>query len=268
MQIVPSVSVANVLNQRDGLVSRLTSLIANLVEANESARAFGLRFPCFSVVVADLVYLNSKHHMLTGSVPIDNHEALVITLTKFIDASAWERLMLESGLFSVLDAQARNKWRDQIAQFDVIPFCVESIQSTFGALYASRGEMFERGVIDCYRALSWHYKTNSPVKFGKRIIVNLGPLSQHPNRHGCDTLDDLTRVFCALDNRPEPDHRTAIFELAMAAYTKQLAVFENDYLSVRRYQNGNAHVTFKRADLIDELNKILATHYPNALPSQ
>jgi hypothetical protein len=35
---------------------------------------------------------------------------------------------------------------------------------------------------------------------------------------------------------------------------------------VRLYRNGNGHVGFKRLDLIDSMNRIIARHYPNALP--
>lgn len=267
MDIVPSVSIANVINQRDGLVSRLTTILNNLADAQKTAKECGLRFPCFSVVASDYARYNSNPYLLTGSMPVNDHGPIVSKLTQYIDASAWEHLMLTSGIFSLLDAQARKKWRDHIATCDVVPLSADSIRSTFGDLYASRGEMFERGVIDCYRALSWHYKSNSPVKFGKRIVVHLGPVSQYPAQRGCDALDDLTRVFCALDKRPEPDHRIAIYQIAMIAYRAKSPIFETDFLSVRRYQNGNAHVTFKRADLVDALNTVLANHYPNALPN-
>lgn len=47
-----------------------------------------------------------------------------------------------------------------------------NIEATFIALHQSRAEMFERGVIEIYRSLSWRYRTNTPIRFGKRIIVS------------------------------------------------------------------------------------------------
>jgi hypothetical protein len=33
-------------------------------------------------------------------------------------------------------------------------------------------EVFERGIINVFKGLSWDYKTNSPCSFGKKIIIN------------------------------------------------------------------------------------------------
>lgn len=44
--------------------------------------------------------------------------------------------------------------------------------STFEQLHQNKDEVFERGVINVFRGLSWNYKTNSPCKFGSKIIVN------------------------------------------------------------------------------------------------
>lgn len=43
---------------------------------------------------------------------------------------------------------------------------------------------------------------------------------------------------------------------------------ENAYLHLRWFKNGNGHLSFKRPDLIDKMNLILAKHFPNALASQ
>lgn len=42
---------------------------------------------------------------------------------------------------------------------------------------------------------------------------------------------------------------------------------ETAYLSIRTFKNGNGHVTFKRPDLVEKMNKIIAKHYPGALPA-
>ena len=42
---------------------------------------------------------------------------------------------------------------------------------------------------------------------------------------------------------------------------------ENDYVSIRLFKNQNGHVTFTRPDLVTRLNRIVATHDPDALPA-
>lgn len=46
-----------------------------------------------------------------------------------------------------------------------------NILSTFEQLHQSKYEVFERGVIDVFKSISWDFKTNSPCKFGKKIIM-------------------------------------------------------------------------------------------------
>ena len=42
---------------------------------------------------------------------------------------------------------------------------------------------------------------------------------------------------------------------------------ETEYLSIKCFKNTNAHITFKRLDLVEKMNKIIAKHYPGALPA-
>lgn len=84
-----------------------------------------------------------------------------------------------------------------------------------------------------------------------------------------DHLDDLLRVFHLCDGKPEADHRTGAYRLiadAMQTSSAWPKLAENDYVSIRFFKNHNGHVTFKRLDLIVRLNRIIAKHYPNALP--
>ncbi|EEU3419567.1 DUF4942 domain-containing protein, partial [Escherichia coli] len=39
-----------------------------------------------------------------------------------------------------------------------------------------------------------------------------------------------------------------------------------EYFTVRGYQKGTVHIVFKRPDLVEKLNDIIARHYPGVLP--
>jgi hypothetical protein len=184
------------------------------------------------------------------------------------DASAWQYLMHESGMRSLMDAKAREKWDRAIMDGDIPELNAANVRSTFTMLHDSRGEIFERGVISCFKNLAWHYKTNLPQKFGKRIVMTYLTSSYGYNK--CDQLDDLIRVLSVLDGKPEPDHRGGTYSMLNKAgitYGNRLGTVENDYLAIKCFKNGNGHVTFKRLDLIDKMNLIIAKHYPGALPA-
>lgn len=128
--------------------------------------------------------------------------------------------------------------------------------------------MFERGVLQCFQRLSWNYSTNEPFKFGKRIIVRYLLSQGSSNYHVTNELDDLTRVFSVLDGEPEPDHRHGMSSLISNSQRQRKTEAENCYFHLRWFKNGNGHLTFKRADLVDRMNLILAKHYPSALASE
>jgi len=76
--------------------------------------------------------------------------------------------------------------------------------------------MRDEGVIECFQKLSWDYKTNNPVKFGKRIIMRsvtrFFVCSYSPEHDATNTLDDLMRVFHLIDGKPEADHRNGCYK--------------------------------------------------------
>ncbi len=67
-----------------------------------------------------------------------------------------------------MDAQARDTWYRSL-EYDNFPeISEENILSTFEQLHRNKDEVFERGVINVFRGLSWDYKTNCPCKFGSK----------------------------------------------------------------------------------------------------
>ncbi|MDQ9127452.1 DUF4942 domain-containing protein [Serratia fonticola] len=197
-------------------------------------------------------------------------------ITRQIDRKLWQDLMNRSGMLSLMDAQARDQWYKSLESKDVPAISEESIYSTFEQLHHDKGEVFERGVINVFKALSWDYKTNNPCCFGKKIIVsNLVSYNQwgftlnHSYRR--DQLADLERVLHLLDGKPLPDSRgditTRLYEHICA---NRLAAkdYHDDYLSIRYFMKGSAHIVFRKPELIDRMNEIIAKHYPGILASR
>jgi hypothetical protein len=268
-ELVPSVSIENLLSRRDAMAERLRKVAALLFEVEELSRAtFG-----DADAAAPRLECRRVHASIPGSIE---------TLVKRVDAVAWNHLMCESGLWTFMDRTARAQWQKDIDDLKVPELTPESIEETFKDLFAARQEMFERGVVECFRRLSWDYKTNKPCFFGKRIIVTYLVESHAyggsryvtgPSYNNCNYLDDLIRVMTVLDGKPEPDHRQGSYRAI-----GKVINFDSRHppwpdvelgggmLKVRCFLNGNGHVTFLRPDLVEKLNAILAKHHPGALP--
>lgn len=194
-------------------------------------------------------------------------------ITRNIDRSLWRELMLRSGMLSLMDAQARNQWHQNLEDGDLPAISEANILSTFEQLHQSKAEVFERGIINLFKGLSWDFKTNSPCYFGKKIIIN--NLVTH-NRWGFsltwgykrDQLADLEKVLYLLDGKAIPDNRADISINLMNHIRDNPGkdVYDDTYFSIRYFQKGTAHLTFKRPELVEKMNDIIAKHYPDQLP--
>ncbi|SCU73998.1 Methyltransferase domain protein [Cupriavidus necator] len=261
--LVKSISIDNLANQRLCVVERVRASLDLLAEAERLARTAHLGFPR---LVIDNSHARRGTPVVTGEYA--NRADAEHAILRTIDTQGWQYLLAESGLRTFMDARAREQWNRQIAEGDVPELTAANIEATFSQLYRARGEMFERGVIACFQRLSWDYKTNQPFRFGKRLIVTYLFSHGSPNHRITDELDDLLRVMRVLDGQPEADHRHGAYHLITEAWRARLTEAQNDYLHVRWFRNGNGHLTFKRLDLVDQMNQILARHYPNALASE
>jgi Domain of unknown function (DUF4942) len=275
--LIPSVSIANLVSQRAAVMERITQAVGLLREAAEIAQAGHLGMPLISMSTTSSSYGKNLADARLGArldgSTWEHAESERAEISKMIrvgiDSAAWQYLMHESGLRSLMDASAREKWDKAIRDGDVPELTDANIRSTFSMLHDSRGDMFERGVIACFKALSWAYKTNLPQKFGKRIVITY--LTGSYSHSKCDQLDDLVRVLAVLDGKPEPDYRggtyAALSKAGLNGWPCKAGVVETDYLSIRTFKNHNGHVTFKRPELVEKMNLIIAKHYPGALPA-
>lgn len=267
-QLVKSVSIDNMVNQRAAVADRISQALALLIEARDIAVSGHLGFPRFR--------LETNRNVLYTMLDEDKIADTNRQILSEIDADAWKYLMNESGLRSLMDSNARQKWDENLYKGDVPPLTIDNVHATFQTMHDHRGEMFERGVLEVFRRLSWCYKTNKPFAFGKRLIITNVLHYAYANAWGSanhrvtDELDDLLRVLHVLDGKPEPDHRNGGFHAVHVAVsdreTRGTPFDVLGYFTLKLHKNGNGHLTFTRPDLVEKMNLILHRHFPGALP--
>lgn len=206
---------------------------------------------------------------------MEKPETAIKAITRNIDRSIWKDLMNKSGMLALMDAQARDEWYNSLEKDDIPAVSEENILSTFEQLHQSKGEVFERGVINVFKGLSWDFKSNSPCKFGKKIIVT-GLVKYDRWGFGLnwgwqrDRLADLERMLILLDGKPVPDNRADVTRRLSDHIheNRHCNGYEDEMFTIKFFQKGTAHITFKRPGLVDKLNDIIARHYPGALPTK
>lgn len=189
------------------------------------------------------------------------------SFTRNIDSNLWRYMMDKTNMFDVMDSQTKNKFSEGLRNPPA--FTKENIASTFENLMSARGYMFEQGIINLFKNLSWNYKSNQPQKIGKKIIMS-GMICQWSKTinvgYPSDRLIDLERVILKLDSKQQPANGE-LLPYASREAIKKTGCYKNDYLEIKGFKNGNAHIVFLRLDIVDKMNSIIAKHYPGALPA-
>ncbi|MDJ4932216.1 DUF4942 domain-containing protein [Salmonella enterica] len=264
--VICSTSIERIVTGRNTALQQTESLIHQLAEVSTLTSSIGGK------TALDWAM---KQDFRCGCWLMEKTETAMKAITRNLDRSIWRDLMKKSGMLSIMDAQARDQWYRNLEGDDIPAISEANILSTFEQLHQSKDEVFERGVINVFKGLSWDFKSNSPCKFGPKIIVN--GLVKY-DRWGYslnwswqrDRLADLERMLMLLDGKPVPDNRADV--------TRRLGdhihenrgsnSYEDEMFKIKYFQKGTAHIIFKRPELVDSLNDIIARHYPGMLVAQ
>lgn len=177
---------------------------------------------------------------------------------------AWQQAFDDTGLSQIMDAQAVKEFHRGLD--DKAPaFNLDNVQSVFIDMQNQADDLFRRGVVNVFRQLSPDYKRHQQAPFAvpRRIILTyacqtrfMGGLEVNTRAHS--QINDIDRVVKVLgEGHYEPRALEAAFNNAW----KDGATYEDDYYLARAHKNGNIHLTFKRDDLLERINDLIAEYY-------
>jgi hypothetical protein len=113
-ELLPSISIANFVNQRNAVMSRIEQAMALLQEAQAIATDANLGIPCITVEETNWI---TSRPVIMGLYP--EPQLAMERLRRAIDSGAWDHLLRSSGLRSLMDAASRKQWDDQIKKKNV-----------------------------------------------------------------------------------------------------------------------------------------------------
>lgn len=268
-EVIPSVPVDRIVAQRNSGVTAILEGI-ELIRQGQAALADASGRSWFAGL-AQIV-----ENSLCSDRSETRNAAIRRSLCRHADRDVWQRLMNDTGMFTLMSEAQRKEWDAQLYSDDCPEITLDNVIATFRQLNASKGATFEKGVIDVFRNLSWDYKTHNPCLLGKRIIID-SVLDNHRGlyfsvrTYAQNRINDLARAFWVLDGKNVPDFRVSegarLDEFISRGGAANVgAVFTCEYFTIRAYKKGSAHITFTRPDLVEKVNDIIARHYPGALP--
>ncbi|EIQ80483.1 DUF4942 domain-containing protein [Escherichia coli] len=264
--VICSTSIERIIIGRSNALKQIETLIQHVADISTLTSSIGGK------TALDWAM---KQEFRCGCWLMEKPETAMKAITRNLDRGIWRDLMKKSGMLALMDEQARDEWYNSLEKDDIPAISEANILNTFEQLHQSKGEVFERGVINVFKGLSWDFKTNSPCKFGAKIIVT-GLVKYDRWGFGLNwgrqryRLADLERMLMLLDGKPVPDNRADVTcrlreHINENRYSTS---YEDEMFTIKYFQKGTAHITFKQPELVEQLNDIIARHYPGTLASR
>ncbi|WP_018079174.1 DUF4942 domain-containing protein [Thiobacillus denitrificans] len=188
-----------------------------------------------------------------------------------LDAYYWSMAMNLTDVLEVMDAKRRNEWSEQIRGHKTPPFEPENVKATLQDLMAQRQKFFAERIDGLFNNLSDEHVTNSPMGFGKRMIIGWVLDSYgFVNHSRVEYLHDLRTVVAKFMGRGEVP-RGLTYKDVDAIHRAQAYgewhSFDGGSWRIRLYKKGTAHLEI-HPEMAWRLNQVLAWLHPAAIPSE
>lgn len=191
---------------------------------------------------------------------------------RMVDIDVWAHLVDMTDLERLMDKEEKDKLRRQLLE-DPPEVNEENVIATMETLALNADMIFRRGIANTFSKLDRRFKSHDGWKIGNRVILSRafddgGYWNYHQNHR--DTLRDIERTFFVLEGKPVPlEYAGIVGAIDMQrskGYGRHQAMVESDYFRLRTFMNGNAHLWFKRDDLVDKVNRRLGEYYGAPIP--
>lgn len=184
-----------------------------------------------------------------------------------LNAAYWAKAINMTDVLDAMPQKRREEWNASIREHKTPEFEEETVRATLQDLLLSRSKFFAERIDGIFRNLSGAHVTNSPMGFGKRMILsNIHNGYYSTERTGY--INDLRCVIAKFMGRGEPgwNASSAIINAARERHGEWITL-DGGALRLRVYLKGTAHLEV-HPDMAWRLNCVLAQLYPNAIPSE
>lgn len=190
---------------------------------------------------------------------------------KCLDSHYWSQVMNMTDVLECMPNDKRSEWNEQIRENKTVPFEKETVLSTVQYLLLSRESFVAEKVEGIFNKLSGRHKTNSPMAFRERMIIEYVMDKFHSiNYDRVGYLHDLRTVIAKIQNRDEPKHWMTTEDINRIPKSNSFGEwfeFDGGAFKVRLYKAGTAHLEV-HPEVANQLNRFLAMRNPTYIASK
>ena len=255
---VSATDITRVVALRDASLATLTQAVDTLVET--FAETAQVRKDLAGVLRGNSLHTGEDRYgadVVFGG--IHNPDRTKATLRRALDVAVWRGLMDITGFNRLMDATAREAFERQLQGDDVPEVSEQTVRATFAQLFEDADTIFKRGIATAFSRLDRRFKSHDGFKVGARVIITGVCGFWNLKDRARAVLADIERAFAVLDGQA-PDAEFIPWRLEPAR------TYETRYFRIRTFQNGNAHMWMLRDDLVEKVNRLLASYYGEVLP--
>lgn len=209
-----------------------------------------------------------------ASLKVPAREDFLATARQLTDADVWAHVIELSELERLMDKTAKDQLRQQLVA-EPPEATAENIRATLQGFARDAGTIFRRGIAEAFSKLDRRFRSHDGWKIGSRVILSrafddYGSWNYHRNER--DTLQDIERAFFVLEGKEPPAAYGgivgAVEEARRGGSGARQSCVETEFFRLRVFKNGNAHLWFKRDDLLRRVNQLLGEYYGEAIPEE
>lgn len=239
--------IESLVEQRDQILDHYNQAIDSIVNArkmSETVSTYGL-------------------HDLVGQ--FYNADGERKRVREKLDRSMWNHVIEQLNIRALMTAKQTQALNKQLND-DPMVFNAENIQSTLLHLTAKSGDIFEQSVVDLYQTRCFKFKTNDPNRFGQKIILDgaYDANSQYMSYYRKGELYDLDKVVHLISGQAPPERHSEGLVVTLenmrscGSYTYEV---ETPFFKVKKFKKGSLHILIKDAEVVEQMNCILAAHF-------
>ena len=253
----------------------ITAICDNVAQAQaDMAQAFallqGAKERLTAVLGSQLPYVGSAH-LWEHDISDYNLPRAGTQSAQYVTRNAWRYVLDVCGIKAYMTEKRQKELQQQMEQGHFPALTPENVLSTLQGLTGQVGTLLEESAKEVFDWLRpWNpqsraaqLKTNQRWKLGYKVIVCYAVEANwahgyHLNYAREANFRALGNVFALLDGQGAqhyPDDVCTQLRTGLERVTAGEAV-PTPYLTLKPYRNHNAHLVFRRHDLVDKLNAL------------